>query len=112
MVYVGGYLRDSNYCDLHLYSDLRLAKHLFRMLLQAKKKPTALDIFGIGVNQSDDQTIACETTDSTTSSAILGRHYKRRSRFREPTVPTELQMCDGKLQGVYSYLVCTNIQVQ
>ena len=96
------------YSDLNLYSDLRLAKHLFRMLLQTKKKPAVMDMFGVG---AADQAIGCETTDSTTSSSILGRHYKRRSRFREPIVPTELQMCDGKLQGVYSSLVCSDIQV-
>ena len=84
----------------------RLAKNLFKMLLQARRKQAALDLFGIGVDLAN-----FATSESTTSSSILGRHYQRRSRFREPIVPTKLQMCDGKLQGVYSSLTCSDIQV-
>lgn len=85
---------------------IRLAKNLFKMLLQAKRKQAALDLFGIGADMA-----AWETSESTTSSSILGRHYQRRSRFREPIVPTRLRQCDGRLQGVYSTLRCPDIQV-
>lgn len=76
------------------------------MLLQARRKQAALDLFGIGVDLAN-----FETSESTTSSSILGRHYQRRSRFREPIVPTKLQMCDGKLHGIYSSLTYSDIQV-
>ena len=85
---------------------LRLAKNLFKMLLQARRKQAALDLFGIGADLA-----SFETSESTTSSSILGRHYQRRSRFREPIVPTKLQMSDGKLQGIYNSLMCSDIQV-
>ena len=76
------------------------------MLLQAKRKQAALDLFGIGADMA-----AWVTSESTTSSKILGRHYQRRSRFREPIVPTRLKQSDGRFHGVYSALKCSDIQV-
>ena len=92
------------------FHTLRLAKNLFKMLRQARKKHTALNLFGIEASELTNPN-HLSSGDSTNCSHILGKCYKRKTRFREPIVATPLKQIDGKLHSIYSTLHCSEIKV-
>ena len=70
-----------------------------------------MNLFGISGGGDEGGKSGVGNSVGGQSMNILGKCYKRKTRFREPIVATPLKQVDGRLVGIYSTLPCTDMKV-
>ena len=92
----------------------RHAKNLFKILRESKKevkkemKKTMVAKEERSIEVESDK----EDTDRDEESPILGHYFKRKTRFRPPTVHLKLtRQGDGKIYSVYNKMEFGNLEV-
>ena len=88
-----------------LSSFCRLARNLFRVL----RHQNLFKAKGGATTSEAGQTSSSQGSASLSRDEVLGKHYTRKTRVRQPINPINLRHDDGRVMGIYSTLKCPDI---